>query len=255
MDELEKIIEKYFQKETNGIVYYNLDQNVFDKVIKNIGKYERPDILSIFDNKIVAIEHFEFDRFKNNKKGSDFKVQDFKIKKRFDEAMKEELKQKESVIVHDKIEGESSAKNYFKNFIKVFQSHYQNIEDYLEHIQSDFDCSNEEIHICFFAEDVSPLGSNFTDAECNIHLLLPIYSDKVIELLNNSPKVEYLIVGTYAMSEYKMVIIENKKEVLERFKAEHNNFNEEKFINFNPVSTGFAFKVPKDGSEQYNYKI
>jgi len=250
MSELGNIVEKYFQKDTKGIVYYNLSQELFDKVIKNIGKYERPDILSIFDNKVVGIEHFEFDSFKNNKKGSNFKVQDFKIKKNFDETLKEELKQKESVIVHGKIEGESSAKNYFKNFIKVFQSHYQNIEEYLEHIQSDFDCSNKEIHICFFAEDVSPLGSNFTDEECNIHLLLPIYSDEVIELLNNSPKVEYLIIGTYAMNEYKMVIIENKKEVLERFKSEHDNFNEEKFINFNPVSTGFAFKVPKDGFEE-----
>lgn len=250
MSEFENIIEKYFQRDTKGIVYYNLNQELFDKVIKNMSQYERPDILSIFDNKVVGIEHFEFDSFKNNKKGSDFKVRDFKIKKRFDETMKEELEQKESIIIHDKINGESSAKNYFKNFIKVFQNHYQNIEDYLKHIQGDFECSDKEIHICFFAEDVSPLGSNFTDEECNIYLLLPMYSDEVIELLNNSPKVEYLIVGTYAINEYKMVIIENKKEVLERFKAEHNNFNEKKFINFNPFSMCFAFKVQKDVFEQ-----
>ena len=38
MSELGNIVEKYFQKDTKGIVYYNLSQELFDKVIKNIGK-------------------------------------------------------------------------------------------------------------------------------------------------------------------------------------------------------------------------
>ena len=56
---------------------FYIDQELFDKVINpnNICSYERPDILSIFDDIIVGIEHFEFDSYKRtNKYGSDFKI-------------------------------------------------------------------------------------------------------------------------------------------------------------------------------------
>lgn len=97
MRELQKIISKYFQKDGTGIVYYNISQKLFNKVIdpNNIMSYERPDILSVFDNKIVGIEHFEFDSYKSsNKRGSDFKIKDYIIEKKFDEKMKKKNKRK-----------------------------------------------------------------------------------------------------------------------------------------------------------------
>ena len=74
MSEAERIIDRYFQNGTTAIVYYDLDQDVFNNVIKNVGKYEKPDILSVFNNKIVGIEHFEFDSYKRSRKGSDFQI-------------------------------------------------------------------------------------------------------------------------------------------------------------------------------------
>ena len=54
-----------------------------------MGNYERPDILSIYDNKIVAIEHFEFDSYKNTRKGSNFKIQNNIIEQKMQKEIKE----------------------------------------------------------------------------------------------------------------------------------------------------------------------
>ena len=76
MNELERIISKYLSKDGTGITYSNFNQEEVNKLFQNMQPYERPDILSIYDNKIVAIEHFEFDSYKNNKKGSNYKFQE-----------------------------------------------------------------------------------------------------------------------------------------------------------------------------------
>ena len=61
MSELEMIIQKYLSKEGTAITFSDFDQQEVNKLFHYMGIYERPDILSIYDNKIVAIEHFEFD--------------------------------------------------------------------------------------------------------------------------------------------------------------------------------------------------
>ena len=71
-----------------------------------------------------------------------------------------------------------------------------------------------------------------------------MFSDTIIEMLKNSPKVEYLIIGTYALSEYKLVIIENKIDVLEKYKNERPKIKESDFQVFKPETIGFAGKIP-----------
>lgn len=244
MKELERIVEKFFSKESRAQVYYDLDQQLFCDVIKNARPYERPDILSIFKNKIVGIEHFEFDSFNRTSKGSEYRTKEFKIQKRFEEIMRDELKYKDFTSVHDKITGNSNMKNYFNNFQEAFLNHYNKIDNYVEHIKKDFDCSESEIHICFFAEDVSPLGSMYIKDE-KMGLLTPLFSDTIIEMLKNSPRVEYLIIGTYAINEYKLIIIENKIDALERYQNERTRICESDFKIFEPQTIGFAGKIHK----------
>ena len=55
MNELERIIEKYFLKDSEAITYSNFDQNEVNKLFKNMGIYERPDILS-FINVIIKTD-------------------------------------------------------------------------------------------------------------------------------------------------------------------------------------------------------
>lgn len=257
MSELEHLINKFFSKDMTAQVYYKLSQDKFNKIVKGLGIYEKPDILSIYDNVILEIEHFEFDSYnRSSKKGSDYKVKDYRVEKRFDEEIKYKLQSNDSIIVHDEIDSTATLNNYYKNFEGIFKEHYQKIQSYIDHIKHDFDCQNKEIHICFFAEDVTPLGNYFLDKnnDRKITPLLPIFCDQIRQLLESSPLVEYLIIGSFCMTDNKLFIIENSKESLEKFAKDHKEINNDDFFSFKPQTTGFAFKVPKDEIIKKNNK-
>lgn len=255
MNELELIIEKYLIDGSKATVFYVLEQEEFEKVIANLQPYEKPDILSIYENKIIGIEHFEFDSYDNfNKKGSDYKIKDNKIKENFDKKVRDGLGNLDSIIIHDEIKSTSSFENYCKNFKKIFKAHYKKIDSYITHIKEDFDCTNKEISIYFFAEDVTPFGSSYLNKNIkprpDLSVLLPIHSPEIRKLLENSPLVKYLIVGMYIGDKYRLFIIENSKEVLDKFEKEIGNVEEKDFFAFDDIqSIGFSFEIPKNTIE------
>lgn len=248
MSELEHLVNKFLCKDTTAQVFYELSQDKFNKVINGLGIYEKPDIISMYDNKVLGIEHFEFDSYnKSNKKGSDYKVKDYRIEKRFDKEIKDKLINNDSIIVHDKIDSTATLTNYYKNFETIFKEHYQKIQSYVDHINQDFDCKNKEINICFFAEDVTPLGNYFLDKsnDRKITPLLPIFYDQIRQLLEDSPLVKYLVIGSFCMTDNRLFIIENTKEAIERIEKDHKEVSEDDFFSFEPQTTGFAFKISK----------
>ena len=86
MSEYKNIIKKYFNDKDNKVfVYYDFDETELKKIFEHLEKYEKPDMISIYDNKIIAIEHFQFDSFKSYSKGSDFKWKEAQIERKFDE--------------------------------------------------------------------------------------------------------------------------------------------------------------------------
>ena len=72
MSEIEHLINKFCNTDMTIQVYYELIQDKFNKVFNGLRVYERPDILSVYDNIILGIEHFEFYSYNRlNKEGSD----------------------------------------------------------------------------------------------------------------------------------------------------------------------------------------
>lgn len=70
MSELEHLINKFCNTDMTVQAYYELSQDKFNKVFNRLSVYERPDILSVYDNIILGIEHFEFDSYNRlNKEG------------------------------------------------------------------------------------------------------------------------------------------------------------------------------------------
>lgn len=243
MKELEEIIKKYFSKDYNATVYYNIEQETFNKMIMNMKQFEKPDIVSIYDKKIIGIEHFEFDSYKTNKKGSKFQFENAQMEKRIDSKLKEILEEAESAVVHDNIKGKASLDNYYSNFIANFNNHYNKIESYEKNIKANINSENKDIEFWFFVEDVTPLGNYFLNEKRNTMLLNPLYSKKVRELLNKSNKIKGIILGQYAMNSYTLTIIINEKSVLEKFEKEHKEIEEKDYLNFTPNTTGFAIKM------------
>ena len=252
MNELKNIISKYFSKDNEAITYSNIDEIELNKMIQHMGGYERPDILSIYDNKIVAIEHFEFDSYKNTRKGSDYKIQDSIIEQKMQKKIDSDLAIEKEIYLHDEIKNNSDLKQYYSNFKKVLTSHIDNIQEYRNHIVDDFG-NDKDIEFWFFAEDVSPLGSYYyRKNNINPSLLLP-FSKENIDILRQHKEIKGIIFGIYAMKEYKLVIMYNDDETLD--KIENNDYFKVKnseFFSFNPQTTAFAILIPNDKVEVDN---
>lgn len=246
MNELERIVSKYFAENDSAITYSNFNQDEVNKLFQNMRSYERPDILSIYDNKIVAIEHFEFDSYKNTSKGSNFKIQESIIENKMRKEIDMNLKDKGEVMLHDHIENNSNLNQYYDNFKKVLLSHIDNINEYKEHIISDYG-KEKEIEFWFFAEDVTPLGSYYY-RRSNLHpsLLLP-FSKENIDILRQHKEIKGIIFGIYAMNKYKLVLMYNDDETLNKIENdEYFKVEEYEYMTFTPQTTGFAILIPKD---------
>ena len=246
MNELDKIISKYLSNDGTAITYSDFSQKEVNKLFQNMEFFENPDILSFYDNKIAAIEHFEFDSYKNTRKGSNFKIQDNLIEQKMQKAIESQLQDKGEIFIHDEIKNTSSLKQYYENFRKILLSHIDNIAQYKENIINTFG-NEKEIEFWFFAEDVSPLGSYYYK-KTSIHpsLLLP-FSKENIEILKQHKEIKGLIFGLYAMSEYKMVLIYNDEETLKKIENDECfNVDESEFMPFTPQTTGFALLIPEE---------
>ena len=246
MNELQKIVNKYLSRDGTAITYSDFNQEEVNKLFQNMGNYERTDILSIYDNKIVAIEHFEFDSYKNTRKGSNFKIQNNIIEQKMQKEINSHLKDKGEIIIHDQIKNNSSLSQYYNNFRKVLLSHIDNIPEYKEHIINDFG-DKKEIEFWFFAEDVSPLGSYYYRKTNNqLSLLLP-FSKENIDIIKQHKEIRGIIFGIYTMKEYKLVLMYNDDETLKKIENdEYFKVDESEFMAFTPQTTGFALLIPKE---------
>ena len=246
MNELERIISKYLSKDGTAITYSNFNQEEVNKLFKNMKAYERPDILSIYDNKIVAIEHFEFDSYKNNRKGSNYKIQENVIENKMQTAIKSKLKDKGELILHDQIKNTSSLNQYYMNFKKVLLSHIDNIYEYKEHIIQDFG-NKKKIEFWFFAEDVTPLGNYYYRRKNNSPSLLLPFSKDIIKIFKLHSEIKGFMFGIYAMNEYKLVLMYNDYETLKQIEEnEYFQVDESEFMSFNPQTTGFALVISNE---------
>ena len=76
MNELDHLNDKFFRNNIRIEFIGDLNQNepnkiqdTINKIIDRLEQYERPDIISEYNNIILGIEHFEFDSYyRSNKK-------------------------------------------------------------------------------------------------------------------------------------------------------------------------------------------
>lgn len=241
----QRIVDKYLRETKGAILYGTIINNIVQQVIEHLGNFERPDMLSYYDNTIIGIEHFEFDSSDNIRKGSKYQIENAKINNKFDKIVEKELSNKKEIIIHDDIKIKTSLKNYYSNFEKQFLNHYKNIDAYIDNIKTSFKCENKNIDIWFFAEDTSLLGNYYFTKNDDIRMLHPLYSDHNIELFKKSKKIKGLIFGSYSGSQYKLFIICNNSKSITKFINDKPDVKSENFFNFEPHTTGFALLVDK----------
>lgn len=184
--ELEKVLNKYNFNNVECIGELNANKLFY--VLKKIKKFERPDAYGIVGDTAYIIEHFEFDSYRNNKKGSQSKAElATKIKKANDESVDNEWH------ITGVIESISSFKNYVDNFIKHLNYHYDQIDKYKEHI-SNLHPNIKKYKIWFFCEDeddIAPMINN-SQITCYVH---PLNFKRVTDCLRQKKELDGIVIG------------------------------------------------------------
>ena len=240
--EVKAAIEAYFSG--NAIVQYKVDCSEISDFIDVFcsGKLEfvdRPDLVISKGNKVLIIEHFEFDCCKSAVKGSKNRIEQARV----DRVAASITPTEEGAMYHDQINGESSLNYYESNAISQFKKHYEKIGEYKSRIRElGIASDTSEIRIVFIIEDKSPLGTLVHDGERTQAVTLA-QDKKFLEFFKDKPNVEYVI-NCYSVSNRRFIWIIPYSQLSE-YEKDVLNYEQMQFITFKPQVMGFRTLIPK----------
>lgn len=178
--EIKMFADQYLTVKKDRPVYGKIEQIYIDKLIPNMKSCECPDIVSCFDDKVVGIELFEFDTYKNDKKGSEMRIYESYLNKSGDQIDYQKIIN----MIYSK-----SLTRYFSNFEKVFLNHYSKIKNYKDNLSEKY--PGKEIVICFLVRDVTFYGNMCVENKKN-RPLLPIFSKEMLDLVKECSEIDYI---------------------------------------------------------------
>jgi hypothetical protein len=233
------LLNKYLE---NGARYHNeLDKEFLEELsvsYHEIIEFERPDLLIHLNEKLLAIEHFEFDASSKNRKGSNDKREFSERNREFDRLISETTEF--PLIQNQAVNCEYSYSNYIKNFKETFSKHLSNITDYKNNIiESGLANKEEEILICFFIEDTTPLGTyRLIDGDlisCNLFFLR-----EYVEIISNSREIDFVLFGHY---DNQIEFMSNTEKTLKVLNENRIDDLQEYFFCFEPQESRFCIHI------------
>lgn len=238
----EKEILYSYIKDYNVINAYSDDiiQDKLNSVIKNIVQYNRPDMYAIINDEVIMIEHFEFDSYKSNRKGSDYRRKEGNIKNEFNKLLKNHIDNR--IIYNNKIKSTATKDNYINNFISVFDEHYRKIDIYKERIKL---LSNYKVDTYFFIEDISPLGSYCINSKREFRYLLIFQFKKIYNFLLSHKDVSAILYGFFDGDKKRLILLENNEESIKKLLQDYEVADELECYWFEPDISGFSFPIIK----------
>lgn len=223
-----------------------------DKVLLNsIGhnfnsaqSYERPDILIPIGEQIVAIEHFEFDASSVTRKGSKDKKNQDQRDKEFSKKIDFSDLKNEPLILSCCNETEYLYKNYIKNFFKAFENHYEKIKKYkLNLISNDLVKNEENIIMCFFIEDTTPLGTYYLE-EGMLKTLDLFLLKEYLDIISRSVELDCVFYGNYCGNRLALSFMKISQFNIEYLKQKKLiDFTKDEFFTFKPKESRFAINL------------
>lgn len=190
MNEMMHLINDYLCK--NPIVRHNgfhrLSEEELGFALHNLTSFEMPDMYAELDDKIIIIEHFEFDASKCTKKGMKGKQEEALLKRRISYAPIN------NEFYFDKGDYEISLEYWRDNFDSVFDSHYGKIQKYKDSITEKLKVDSKEIIVGFFIEN------QFTPIVCEDLTIKEIFYFETVQFFNkikNSHALDFILFGCY----------------------------------------------------------
>ena len=205
---------------------------------KHIG--EAPDMAIVLNGNCLAVEHFEFDCYRNDKSGSKNKKEMARIERAYSSLPISNM----DVSLHDKINGESSYEQYVQNIKKTFKKHYSKIDEYKNNLHNlSFINVNTPIKTAFLIEDTSPLGTAAYDINGKYDIVLS-RSKEFLQLMRVSSELDYVIACSYDGNKNIIWLIEQEK--IDEYESNIIDYANMDFMNYVPQVLSFRIKIPKE---------
>ena len=180
----------FLEQNINASVLFNEDKPILKYFIENLEKiqiYEEPDCYLMLDNeKMIAIEVFQFDAGTSLKCGSFFE-------KRKDEIYK---KSRGQVYYKEEYNINTSLNQYREALISIFNKHFLKIKKYKENLSKNFNINKSNIQMCFVIIDRTPCGCIYLkkQGERKIpYFYMPIFDKEFVAFLNQCQEVDFLL--------------------------------------------------------------
>lgn len=229
LSEFKLCFYKYFN-ETTKIYSLNSIHDFSNEFFENYSRInfrDNPDGYLKIDNKIVVIEHFEYDATKNNNKGSETRIEESRIDRRLDNKRytTDGIK-----YVHEEMNVTHSTEQLRDNFIKIFSDHNSKINQYKKALIEDgiIDDNNEVIFM-FCCEDKTIFGC--LGIEDQIYSFNILNIKECLDVILES-KIDYLLLCNSYQNRKEMKLAPVSKQLLEI--SAYSLASEIKMIDFKP---------------------
>lgn len=175
-----------------------------------INPFDRPDIYLENSSEIWLIEHFEVDATRTIKgsgtigrSSEAIRLQEFNVK-----SIESGILANNGYHSSTLITTENNLENYINNLERLIVKHYSKIDSYYENFLDKVgNPNNKKIKMCFFIEDVSPIGSYIETSE-DLEPLQIVRIKHIFDLLKASTRLHYIFFSNYFMSDYIMFMSE-----------------------------------------------
>lgn len=235
---------QFFCSQSKGI-------NIFDKFCYST-EFNRPDMYYINNKLCYMFEHFEIDAsLYAKRKGSSYKrnnaIANKKLKKQTNDLIKNPQIDKNQIssqeITSVTTKQEASKTNLKENFIRVFDNHYSNINEYKENLSKHLSLKTHKFKTIFIIEQTTEFGAILFKDGKQVNLEL-FYCDFVLEKLKSATNVDYFIFINKSDNERFFTIIE--KGNFTRLEKHTLNYVKEKIFFIDNVTTfTTAIFIPK----------
>lgn len=256
-NEIEQTLMRYFSKDGVEIHFWG-EGNGARRFLEfyqygDIYVGDAPDMLIVKNNEALIMEHFEFDCYYVDRKGSRNRREQFRIRKASDSILPTE----EGIAFHDYIKGESSYKNYIQNVNRSFQEHYLRLSQYRDNLRK-WKMIDDHIktEVLFLIEDVSPLGTGVIERNGYIAPMVPVVlaqSEEFLDMLREKSDIDYVLACS-SLGENQFIWFIEQAEI-DVYYQHIRQYKDMQFLDFTPRVTVFKQLVSEDVINKNNGDI
>lgn len=190
MNEYQHLINDYLVRNSmiahNGFHFFS--ELEFNEILHKLVSFEQPDMYAVMEDYIVALEHFEFDASRSNRKGMVGKREEAQREKRIEEATSD------GSIHIEKAGYDISLDDWKRNFDCCFDKHYSKIETYKRRVLEVTGYETKRILVGFFVENQF---SPYIKVKNCIGELPYVYTLQFAEKMKESPNIDFILFGGY----------------------------------------------------------